>query len=373
MIEQTKLKVLITVPDLGLIGGKANYYSALNGRFTNEVKYFTYGPRANNSAQQSRFKLFRLFADYRSFFSELRGGGYQLVHVNPSLEPNGFLRDALFVFIAAKLLKIPTIVFWRGWSNSFEQKVQSRLMWLFKVTFKHASAMIVLADDFRKTLQKWGFKSEIHQETTVVDETLLEGLNETALSQKYELLETRLLFLSRIESNKGIFEILDTYIALKPSYPGIKLDFGGTGGALAELQQRVKLLDDPDVRVLGFVRGHEKRELLQGSHVFLFPSTHDEGLPNSVLEAMGCGMPIVTTWNAGIKDFFEDGQMGTVLQDVSDSSLKDALIKLFSDRQSQARMAKFNYRYSLARFTASHVVVRLEDIYQRVYRNSIGK
>jgi glycosyltransferase involved in cell wall biosynthesis len=364
-----KHRILIVVPDLNLIGGKANYYGALKGRFQEDVEYFTYGPRAGKGTGKAT-KFWRLLSDYWAFYWKLSTSTFDLVHINPSLEPNGFLRDSVFLYIATRLCKVRTLVFWRGWSEAFETEVTGRLNGLFRMTYMHAAAMIILADEFKRKLENWGYVGPIFQETTVLTESLVEGLSEESITHRYEQPITNLLFLSRLEANKGVFLILEAFERLKKDHPGLKLDFAGTGGAMDELVKRLENMDATDIRVLGFVKGEEKKQLLQQSHVFLFPSSHDEGLPNSVLEAMGCGMPVITTLSAGLKDLFQDGKMGLSLDQMNSDSLMVALEKLLNDREMQLKMALFNYHYSKEHFLASKVVVRLENIYRKVLSGS---
>ena len=226
--------------------------------------------------------------------------------------------------------------------------------------------MIVLADDFRQKLVAWNFDSQIFQETTVLDESLIEGFSTETINEKFLEKKTKLLFLARLESNKGVFEILEAYLQLNNKYPDLTLSFGGTGSASEEMQRKISEIGNPNIKLLGFVQGDLKKRILQESHIFLFPSTHDEGLPNSVLEAMGAGMPVFTTWNAGIKDFFQDGEMGRVLENASSSHLAEKLKKLLDNRGLQTKMAINNHQYAKEHFVASKVVTRLEKIYRQV-------
>ncbi len=63
------------------------------------------------------------------------------------------------------------------------------------------------------------------------------------------------------------------------------------------------------MRFLGHVSGAAKTQAFRAADIYLFTSLA-EGMPNSVLEAMAFGLPIVTRPVGGIRDFFEDGRMG---------------------------------------------------------------
>lgn len=358
--------VLITVPDLTIIGGKANYYSALQGRFAGKVQYFTYGSRGKGNKEGKMAFVKRMLMDYWNFYKTIRKDNFGIVHINPSLEFNGFFRDALFLLIAKAILGKKVVVFWRGWSKEFELQVEEKYMWFMRKTYLKASSSIVLAKEFEQKLRQWGYAKPIYQETTVLDEFLIDGLTNEKITEKYAATGTQLLFLARLERNKGIFEILEVYQKLKTEYPELSLVVAGDGGAMAETKSVIAENKIADVTLLGFVRSEQKRQALLSSHVYLFPSWHGEGLPNSLLEAMGCGMPVLTTANAGIKDFFEHEKMGLILDDCSSEELLSKLQSLLADRNRQLKIALYGHEYAKEHFAASKVVKRLEAIYSDV-------
>jgi glycosyltransferase involved in cell wall biosynthesis len=64
------------------------------------------------------------------------------------------------------------------------------------------------------------------------------------------------------------------------------------------------------------VRGAAKKELLMSHHLLCFPTQYGEGMPNSMLEAMASGMAVMTCPIGGIRDFFEEPEMGVLLKNV---------------------------------------------------------
>ncbi|MDX2245490.1 MAG: glycosyltransferase family 4 protein [Bacteroidia bacterium] len=361
------MRILINVPDLNVIGGKANYYTALQTQFTQEVSYFTYGSRGKKEGKVGT--MLRMLTDYLQFFQVIRKTKPDLVLLNPSLEFKGFFRDGIFFFIAS-LLPVKIVVFWRGWSPEFEKTATSKFWWFMKRTFMKADAKIVLAEEFVEKVRSWGFKKPVYQETTVVDMRLVEGLTETQVIKKVQdETEINLLFLARLERNKGIFEILESYKTLKPRYPHLTLSIAGTGGAYKEVESYIQSHKLRDIKMLGFVQDSSKKQAFHHADIYLFPSTHGEGMPNSLLEAMGCGLPVITTPNAGIKDFFEEGKMGLILEEVTASLLTRKIEQLLEDQSLRSKISTHNFQYAAGRFYASVVARRLENICGNVLSN----
>jgi glycosyltransferase involved in cell wall biosynthesis len=75
---------------------------------------------------------------------------------------------------------------------------------------------------------------------------------------------------------------------------------------------------------------------LRASDVFLFPS-RQEGMPNSVLEAMSCGVPCVLSTSSGMQDLIADGENGRIRDLGDEEALADAVLALLADPDERAR------------------------------------
>ncbi len=64
--------------------------------------------------------------------------------------------------------------------------------------------------------------------------------------------------------------------------------------------------------------------------MYLFPTYH-EGMPGSVLEAMGYGLPVITRTVGGLPDFFEHEKMGFITESLDASVFADFLEQLVKD------------------------------------------
>ena len=83
----------------------------------------------------------------------------------------------------------------------------------------------------------------------------------------------------------------------------------------------------------GFLGGRELCELYHGSHAFLHPSqtTEDqnqEGVPNSMLEAMATGLPVLATIHGGIPEAVEDNETGLLVEERDGDRLLDNMRRL---------------------------------------------
>jgi colanic acid/amylovoran biosynthesis glycosyltransferase len=105
------------------------------------------------------------------------------------------------------------------------------------------------------------------------------------------------------------------------------------------------------------------------SHLFLHPSEtpadqNQEGVPNSVLEAMSTGLPVVATRHGGIPEAVEHGRTGLLVAEGDFVALADAVASLFQD---PARMEEIGWRASeavAANFEQGEQIRQLESYYE---------
>lgn len=352
-------KILIHAPNLSTPGGKQNYYDALQGKFQCDVDFFFYGSQGR---KESVFGVFlRLCRDYWEFYRQLKKNNYQLVHLNPSLNLKSFFRDSIFALIGATSTS-KMVVFWRGWNWDFERKYVRNILPYFRFTFGKANAMICLASDFSGRLKEYGYNKPIYLETTVVNDKIMEqGASRKPAPKRGGI---TLLFLSRIEKVKGIYETVDSLQSLQRKIGAIKLHIAGTGGELENLKSYVAENNLQNIEFLGWVDTDKKIQTFKEADIFVLPTYHGEGMPNCILEAMANGKPVVTTNIGGVKDFFEDGKMGFLVNIKDSEDLTQKLETLISNPILMDQMGEYNISYANERFSAKLVCQRLENIFR---------
>ncbi len=369
----TPIRVLITGPSLRDQGGVANYYNAVlpflkaDSRFA--VEYCEIG-----STRGSSGKL-HVLADQARFRHVIRTFSPSIVHVNPSLTVKSFFRDGAFVH-HARQRKIPVMVFFRGWDRHMEARIDRYLNWFFRVTYGRADASLVLASRFREKLREWGVSTPIETETTTVPDGFLKDFS---IAEKMESIRStpvvKILFMARLEHAKGVIETMEAVMALRQAGAPVSLTIAGDGPARNELG---RMLDRSGahrgfIELAGYVRDQQKRDLLTSHHIYCFPSDYAEGMPNSVLEAMAFGMPVITCAVGGLTDFFENGRMGYLVARRDTASIAEKLGALARDRVLASSISNFNYGYAIRRFLASDVAARLTKRYLALSDSSTAR
>lgn len=353
------MKVLINIPDLEMSGGVSSYYKTIKPYFASKVTFFTIGRRKKSNHVLGY--LWQIIKDYYNFFVLINAINYDVTHINPSLGSKSFIRDALFVAMA-KLSKKRVIVFFHGWDEGFEAFSEKYLLWLYKITYFRADAIIVLAEQFKTKLEDIGYKGEIYVETTVVDDNVFDDFN--IIDKNYKNKNINLLFLSRLENEKGIYELIDALKILNKKYTNIVLTVAGDGSEMDSLMRYAKKCNVDNVGFTGFITGSDKDMVFKQADIFILPS-YSEGMPLAVLEAMAYGLPVVTTPVGGLRDFFKNGRMGFFIDAGKARDISIFIDKIISNHELRVKMSHYNSIYAEEHFKASRVVSRLESIYRQ--------
>jgi glycosyltransferase involved in cell wall biosynthesis len=355
------MKTLVTTPNLQGEGGVSNYYAALRKYFPPSVEYFTVARRGGHEGLMA--SLDHLIRDSRMLRRRLRAHDYHVVHLNPSLGRNSILREGIFLNLAKRQGQ-KVVVFFRGWDRDFEESLRHWKLSLFKKVYFRADAMVVLGQEFEVKLRAWGYQGPIYLETTAVDDELFESFRccDGVMTNN----RINVLFMARVVRSKGIYEALEAYDQVRNAHGTLRFTVAGDGEDLDAVKRYIDSKSIEGVSFVGYVRGNEKVCVLQEHDIFLFPTYHGEGMPNSVLEAMAAGMPVVTRRVGGLKDFFEHGKMGFATEETSPGVFAEYLETLICNPELRRSMGQFNHAYARDRFAASSVAGRLESIYHTV-------
>jgi len=363
-----KNKILILVPHIeSAQGGISNYYFTLKEKFSNNIYYFTRGSREWPYKKNILIEFLRIISDYISFFIKLIINNYKLVQTTTSFTKFSLVRDGIFILIT-KLLNRKVIVFFRGWNDETLNRVEKRYLRLFKFVYFKSDAIIDLAKQNIITLQKWGYRKPIYLETTVVDENLVSDITEEFIKEKYDKTnDLRILFLSRLETIKGIYIALDAYLKIKKELDSkISFIIAGDGKEIDNVKEYLRNKGVKNVSITGFIKGENKKDTLKKSHIYIFPTMFGEGMSNSILEALACGLPVITRPVGGNADILTNEVTGFVLESTKYMDYYNCLKKLITHPPLMLKMALYNYNYAKEKFYASKVVSRIETIFSEV-------
>ncbi len=150
-----------------------------------------------------------------------------------------------------------------------------------------------------------------------------------------------ILFFGNIVAYKGPDILLKAFARVKKLYPNIMLLYVGRGEMQAELKElSVKMGLKDSVKFAGFVEEDLKPFYYHSADIFCLPSvTMAEAFGIVNLEAMACGLPVISSKLGGIPDIIQNGRNGFIVEPGDVKALADALIKLLEDDELQIKMS----------------------------------
>lgn len=349
-------KVLIVYPGKNGSGGVTELYNLLDYQ-TEDVNYFElYGMlRDKSNILDSFFMYMRFIACVNK---------YDIIHLNPSLLKKSFLRDAVLTLIS-RLFNKKILIYWHGWSPEFENriKINSFYSFLFKYSFIKANTSIVLGDIFVHKLRSLGFKNTIRVERNCVDIRYLMTDNCLGMDKALHT-PIHLLFLSRIEKEKGIYIAIDTTKVLNEmSSQKYQLLIAGLGDELQRVKDYVYYNKITCVSFVGYVTGLKKHDLLKVSDILVFPSYCNEGLPLVILESMVYGLPVISRPVGGIPDIIINEENGILTNSKDPKIFAESVLKLSNDIKLYQKISKTN-KNLIDDFSSIRFKQRLQKIYE---------
>ena len=181
----------------------------------------------------------------------------------------------------------------------------------------------------------------------------------------------------RLIKKKGLHTALRAFAQFRGRFPNATLTIAGEGPMRGEVEEAVRSLGLAGaVSLPGFLADAELKDLYAAAQIFLHPSeTTDkqdqEGIPNSMLEAMATGLPVATTLHGGIPEAVRDGVSGLLVPERNPDALAAALIRLASSPGMIGEMGRRASRAVQEEFEQSRAIERLEGFYDEA--RALGK
>ena len=146
--------------------------------------------------------------------------------------------------------------------------------------------------------------------------------------------KTKILFLSNIRQEKGVWEYLRVAKEIANKCPEVEFLLAGPcqsrqmQGDIRHFIERHRL--SGQVQIIGPIYGDEKEKLFRNSDIFLFPS-HQEAFPLVVLEAMQWGLPVVASDVGCIPEIVVNGETGYIVDHTNIGRMSECVAELVSD------------------------------------------
>lgn len=171
-------------------------------------------------------------------------------------------------------------------------------------------------------------------------------------------------FTGRFIECKGIPSLLNAWKRVVGAIPDARLILVGDGPLLMAMKKASR-----DIGIAGSIDfpGHTNAviDYLHASDVYAFPSLQ-EGMPNALLEAMACGLPVVATRIGGVIDVVRDGESGILAEPGDSQSLAEGIITLLRNSNLAARLGSKAHQLMKESFSLERIAPLYRALYIRL-------
>lgn len=267
---------------------------------------------------------------------------------------HGFYTGSFALELKTKL-KIPYIitehysVFARNLVNNFEKKLASKV-------YKNSDYRIGVSPEFCSFLSK-KFDLEFQFLPNIVDVEFF-SLKEQSKNKK----NLRFISVGSLDENKNHKLIIDSIKELNNNEISLKII--GEGVLKKSLESHVKSLNlENQIEFLGSQTKENIAKQLHESDVFVLASKY-ETFGVVIIEAMSCGLAIISTKNGGVSQLIDDEKLGYLCN--SDiKSMSQSLKKIINKEID----SKYIRNFALDNFSSTKIVEKLLEIYKKTIKN----
>ncbi|MEO8886453.1 MAG: glycosyltransferase [Mucilaginibacter sp.] len=269
---------------------------------------------------------------------------------------------------ACKLANVPLIIHYHGADVHHHNTVNEYLPW-YKTSFAYASALVAVSGDMVEALRQLGAPADkLILNPYGVDTTKFTQTNVAASARNF-------LSVGRFVEKKSPSSVIKGFKVVADKFGDARLWMVGTGPLSEQTKQLAAELNLNDkVTFTGVLSAVQIQELMHQSRCFVQHSVTAadgdmEGTPNTILEAGACGLAIVSTMHAGIKEAVINGETGYLVPEHDVAGMANYMMKLAGDVQLAADIGNKEAAHIRKNYDINNRINNLAVILQQAINN----
>jgi glycosyltransferase involved in cell wall biosynthesis len=264
---------------------------------------------------------------------------------------HGYKPD-LIGLLAARRAGVPQIAVAHGWTGaSLRVRVNEAVD---KLVMRGARRVVAVSQRQGERVQEAGIRADrVVVIRNAIDPSRFAPADPAVRRELEALFPSRpqhvVIAAGRLSPEKGFADLVAAARKVVDRLPGVGFLLVGEGPLRADLAAAIRAAGLQDRFVLAGFRDDVDR-LLPAADLFV-QSSHTEGMPNVVLEAGACAVPIVATDVGGTREILEEGRGGYLVPPREPERLAARVVELLSDPDGARRMGQEARRRIQAEFT----------------------
>jgi len=271
---------------------------------------------------------------------------------------------------AARLAGIPSIASKRWMSDE-----DRRHVWTNRIAFRLASCVLANSETVAESARRIEFAPPEH--LCVIPNFIDEGVGELSDADRrglrahfgYTDEQVVVTMVARLRTVKNHALALRAFARVAQRHPQVRLLLVGDGPETDAIQAQADALGVPE---LVFVAGHmdEAWRCHAAGDISVLSSRH-EGFPNTLVEAMACGRPVVATRVGGVPDAVLHERTGLLFDREDEEGFATGIERLVSDLALRSTLGARG-RERAESFRAAVVIPQIEGLYRRLVAGARG-
>jgi glycosyltransferase involved in cell wall biosynthesis len=304
-------------------------------------------------------KILSLLRLQAKILNTLLKGNYNLCYLTLTASGFGFYKD-FSVVLLLKLFRKKIIYHFHNKGVSSNKGFLTGI--LYRICFSKTKS-ILLSKQLVYDIEKYVSPENIFICPNGIPSTELRSVSEHINGNDSSC---NFLFLSNMLQEKGVFILLEACSILKQKNSSFTCHFAGPWADITEksFNEKVQQLNiDSCIIHHGKKYGLEKERLLADADVFVFPTYyHNECFPLVLLEAMQFSLPVISTFEGGIRDIVTDGETGFLVPQKNAHQLALKMEELILDKERRTKMGAKGFEKYKNNFTIEHFENKLVTI-----------
>jgi len=236
------------------------------------------------------------------------------------------------------------------------QEHRSQIL-LVKQILKLSDAVICITEQMKNFLEKENLKCE-----KIIIPNFCETIQENLVYLKKHENLIKIVFVGKFWQRKGVYDLITAFEKSSFNVP-VQLDLYGAGEIEKVREIAYNSAKKDCINVIGWIEHADYLKKLSDYDLLVLPS-YAEVFPMSILEAMGLGIPIISTFAGGVPEMIENGKNGILFEAGNVEILKNALEKIVNDKNLRFELGNNAWKVAKEKFSPEIIFEKLEDTYK---------
>ncbi|TXE12043.1 glycosyltransferase family 4 protein [Seonamhaeicola algicola] len=266
---------------------------------------------------------------------------------------------AYHLYNVLKTSKLPTVVHFHGYDASIKSIIESCNY--YKEVFSFSKAIITVSNVMYRALLDMGCPKDKLISNVYGPQEVFESIIPTYRKKQF-------LAVGRFTDKKAPYYTIMAFNKVLKKHPDAILLMAGDGALLNTCKNLVNYLNiAQDVTFLGVITPETYSDLLRESLAFVQHSVTAsngdmEGTPLAVLEASVAGLPVISTYHAGIPDIIKHGETGLLSDEHDVETMANHMCKVLDDLDYVKQLGNAGKIYIKTHFSLQRHIDRLQEI-----------